>query len=53
MRTHPDFEAIPVLPELGAPFDAPMVTLLPQFYNSDGFFMAKLRRKSKQQKEGK
>ena len=53
LRTHPDFEAIPVLPELGAPFDAPMVTLLPQFYNSDGFFMAKLRRKSKQQKEGK
>ena len=35
LRTHPDFEAIPVLPELGAPFDAPMVTLLPQFYNSD------------------
>lgn len=53
LRTHPDFEAIPVLPELGASFDAPMVTLLPQFYNSDGFFMAKLRRKSKQQKEGK
>lgn len=46
LKTHPDFEGIPFLEELGAPFGGPCVTLVPRDFGSDGFFIAKLRRRA-------
>lgn len=46
LQAHPEFVPEPLLPELHGQLAAPMVTLLPSFCNSDGFFMAKLRRLS-------
>lgn len=45
LQQHNDtFVPIPVLPELGTDFAEPMITLLPDLCNSDGFFMAKMQR---------
>ncbi len=43
---HPEFEPVPVLPELHEKLSGSMVTLMPSIAGSDGFFMAKLRRKN-------
>ncbi|MBQ8687443.1 MAG: 16S rRNA (cytosine(967)-C(5))-methyltransferase RsmB [Ruminococcus sp.] len=45
LNAHPEFEPEPLLPQLHEKLAAPMMTLLPSFAGSDGFFMAKLRRK--------
>lgn len=44
LKTHPEFEGIPLLPHMGGIMAQPMVTLLPEEMGTDGFFMAKLRR---------
>ncbi len=46
LKAHPDFEGVPFLEELGAPFGSPCVTLVPRDFGSDGFFIAKLRRRT-------
>lgn len=45
LEEHTEFEAIPFLENLGEPFGTGMVTLVPAFFGSDGFFIAKLRKK--------
>ncbi|MGN0584413.1 MAG: 16S rRNA (cytosine(967)-C(5))-methyltransferase RsmB, partial [Ruminococcus sp.] len=44
LRNHTEFEPVPLLPELHEKLSGSMVTLLPSFAGSDGFFMAKFRR---------
>lgn len=41
---HPAFAPEPLMPSMGSPFDASMVTMLPEMFGGDGFFVAKLRR---------
>ncbi len=44
LQTHPEFEAMPLIPSLHKKLSASMMTLLPTFCGSDGFFMAKFQR---------
>ncbi len=44
LEAHPEFEPVPLLPQMGGIMAQPMVTLLPAEMGTDGFFMAKLRR---------
>lgn len=44
LKNHTEFEPVPLLPELHEKLSGSMVTLLPSFAGSDGFFMAKFRR---------
>ena len=44
LQQHPEFEGVPFLESLGAPFGNRKVTLDPGCFGSDGFFMAKLKR---------
>ncbi|MBQ8514751.1 MAG: 16S rRNA (cytosine(967)-C(5))-methyltransferase RsmB [Ruminococcus sp.] len=46
LREHPEFEPAALIPQLHERLEASMMTLLPSFCNSDGFFMAKFRRKN-------
>lgn len=46
LREHTEFEPVPLIPELHERLSDTMTTLMPSFAGSDGFFMAKLRRKS-------
>ena len=45
IEKHPEFEPVPVLPELHEKLRDSMITLMPSFAGSEGFFIAKLRRK--------
>ncbi len=45
LKRHPEFEPVPVFPELGEAFEKSMVTLLPEICGSDGFFVAKMQRR--------
>lgn len=45
LKRHPEFAPEPVMPELGEAFAPAMVTLLPELCGSDGFFVAKFRRR--------
>ena len=45
LQKHPEFVPEPVYPELGGALAQPMVTILPEMFGSDGFFVAKFRRK--------
>ena len=45
LQKHPEFVPEPVYPELGGALAEPMVTILPEMFGSDGFFVAKFRRK--------
>ena len=44
LKKHTEFELVPFLENLGEPFGTGMVTLVPAFFGSDGFFIAKLRK---------
>lgn len=44
LKAHPEFVPESLLPQLHEKLAAPMITLLPSFCGSDGFFMAKFRR---------
>ena len=44
LSEHPNFEGVSFLENLGGPFGGTRATLAPLYFNSDGFFMAKLRR---------
>lgn len=44
LLSHPEFEEVPLLPELNEKLSGSMITLLPSLFGSDGFFMAKFRR---------
>lgn len=44
LSCHPEFEIVPLLPEIHEKLSGSMITLLPSFLGSDGFFMAKFRR---------
>ena len=44
LEKHTEFELVPFLENLGKPFGTGMVTLVPAFFGSDGFFIAKLRK---------
>jgi 16S rRNA (cytosine967-C5)-methyltransferase len=39
---HSDFAPVNFLTEKGEPFNSAMVTILPKYFNSDGFFIAKM-----------
>lgn len=41
-----EFEPVPLIPELHEKLSGSMITLMPSFAGSDGFFMAKMRRKT-------
>ena len=45
LQKHPEFVPEPVYPELGGALAQPMVTIRPEMFGSDGFFVAKFRRK--------
>ena len=45
LQKHPEFVPEPVYPELCGALAQPMVTILPEMFGSDGFFVAKFRRK--------
>lgn len=45
LQKHPEFVPEPVYPEPGGALAQPMVTILPEMFGSDGFFVAKFRRK--------
>lgn len=44
LLSHPEFEKVPLLPELHEKLSSSMITLMPSLFGSDGFFMAKFRR---------
>lgn len=44
LQNNPDFEAVNVLEDKGKLFETPFLTLTPKDLNSDGFFIAKLKR---------
>lgn len=44
LRNHPEFEPVPLLPLVHEKLSGSMATLLPSYFGSDGFFMAKFRR---------
>jgi 16S rRNA (cytosine967-C5)-methyltransferase len=46
LQAHPEFTPEPLLPSLDAALSVPMMTLLPSFCGSDGFFLAKMKRQS-------
>ncbi len=46
LQRHPSFALEPVCPAWGEPFTKGMVTLLPAYRGSDGFFIAKMRRRT-------
>ena len=46
LQKHPEFAPEPVCPALGGALEQPMVTILPEMFGSDGFFVAKFRRKA-------
>ncbi|MCD8220527.1 MAG: 16S rRNA (cytosine(967)-C(5))-methyltransferase RsmB [Ruminococcus sp.] len=50
LQKHPEFVPEPVLPIFGGIFQKPMVTLFPDVCGSDGFFLAKLRRRPHMEK---
>jgi 16S rRNA (cytosine967-C5)-methyltransferase len=45
LKEYPEFEGVPFLTELGEPFGSYAVTLLPEHFGGDGFFIAKFRKK--------
>ena len=45
LQTHPDFEAVPMTHPVFGTAENGMITLLPSVHGTDGFFIAKLRRK--------
>ena len=45
LERHPEFLPEPVAPEFGEAFASPMLTILPELCGSDGFFIAKFRKK--------
>ena len=45
LQAHPEFEPVPVYPVLGGVLEQPMATILPEMFGSDGFFVAKFRKK--------
>ena len=45
LQAHPDFEAVPVMHPVFGTAENGMITLLPSIHETDGFFIAKLRRK--------
>ena len=45
LQAHPEFEPVPVYPALGGVLEQPMATILPEMFGSDGFFVAKFRKK--------
>lgn len=44
LKEHPEFEPVPLLPSVDEKLSGSMITLLPSYFGSDGFFMAKFRR---------
>ena len=44
LEAHPDFQGVSFLENMGEPFGKPCVTLFPQHFNNDGFFIAKIKR---------
>jgi 16S rRNA (cytosine967-C5)-methyltransferase len=45
LKEHSNFEGMSFLTELGKPFGGYSVTLLPEYFGGDGFFIAKFRKK--------
>ena len=45
LENHPEFEGVSFLSKFGAPFGSWKTTIFPGQFNSDGFFIAKLKRK--------
>ena len=45
LQTHAEFEAVPIVHSVFGTADTGMITLLPSVHGTDGFFIAKLRRK--------
>lgn len=46
LQQHPDFEAVPISHPVFGTSACGMITLLPSVHHTDGFFIAKLRRRS-------
>lgn len=44
LEKNSDFEKVAILPQLGKPFGEYKATIFPNYCNSDGFFIAKIRR---------
>ena len=44
LSAHPNFKGVTFLEDMGEPFGKPCVTLFPQHFNNDGFFIAKIKR---------
>jgi 16S rRNA (cytosine967-C5)-methyltransferase len=45
LKEYPEFEGVPFLKDFGKPFGGYAVTLLPEHFGGDGFFIAKFRKK--------
>lgn len=44
LKENPNFEGVSFLKELGEPFGSYKATLFPKYFNSDGFFISKIRK---------
>ncbi len=44
LMRHPEFVLEPLMPSLGKEFEASMLTMLPEMFGGDGFFVAKMKR---------
>ncbi len=44
LENHPELEPVTFLEELGCPFGSGMATIFPEYFRSDGFFIAKFRK---------
>lgn len=44
LNDHKDYEPVEFLGELGYPFNSYKVSLFPEYFDSDGFFISKIRR---------
>ena len=44
LKEYPDFESVPLGDAFGERADECSITILPQMYGSDGFYIAKFRR---------
>ncbi len=45
LEEHSDYEGVPFLEHLGEPFGGYKAVLFPMYFNNDGFFISKIRRK--------
>ncbi|MCC8112355.1 MAG: hypothetical protein LIO74_12485 [Ruminococcus sp.] len=46
LEKHPEFQLEPIAPRFGNLYCSTMLTLLPEQFHSDGFFLSKFRRKT-------